>query len=196
MLNNDTEEMLWIKKASICVPILTFCLCISYLPPENSSRHVRAETFFDILLENVYMYHHEGIFVICGDLNGRIGSHSDYIEGVDKIPERSILDYKHNKHGETLIDFLLRADMCVMNGRGRTNDFTSVSLKGASLVDYCIVHHDDLQKICDFRVTRACEVFEKMGVWVISTLSTQFLITHYCHGLSLYQVLLILILVH
>ena len=59
LLNNDNEEMLWLKMSSICVPILNLCLCISYLPPENSSRHVRAETFFDILLENVYMYRHE-----------------------------------------------------------------------------------------------------------------------------------------
>ena len=49
-----------------------------------------------------------------------------------------------------------------MNGRGRTNDFTSVSLK-ASVIDYCIVHHDDLQKICNFRVTQAREVFDKTG---------------------------------
>ena len=53
-----------------------------------------------------------------------------------------------------------------------------VSLEGASVVDYCIVHNDDLQKICIFRVTRAREVF----VWVISTLNSQFLIIHYCHG--------------
>ena len=93
LLNNDTEDMLWIKMTSICVPILTFCICISYLPPENSSRYVCAETFFDILLGKVYMYRHEGMVIICGDLKGRIGSHSDYIEGVDKIPERSVLDY-------------------------------------------------------------------------------------------------------
>ena len=50
-----------------------------------------------------------------------------------------------------------------MNGRGRTNDFTSVSLKGALVADCCIVHHDDLQKICNFRHFRAREVFDRTG---------------------------------
>jgi hypothetical protein len=47
--------------------------------------------------------------------------------------------------------FLFNIDMCMLNGRNNVcNDFTSVSTKGKSLVDYCFVNHCMLQNFVDF----------------------------------------------
>ena len=35
--------------------------------------------------------------------------------------------------------------MCILNGRDFIkNDFTSVSVKGSAVVDYCLVNHENL----------------------------------------------------
>lgn len=58
-----------------------------------------------------------------------------------------------------LIDFLINSNFCILNGRENTkNDFTSVSTKGASVVDYCFVSHSDLHMFRDFHVYRTSEL--------------------------------------
>ena len=48
--------------------------------------------------------------------------------------------------------------MCMLNGRNFiNNDFTSISTKGCSVVDYCLVSHDNLQMFTDFTVVRAVD---------------------------------------
>ena len=74
---------------------------------------------------------------MCGDYNARSGDLQDYIEGVDDIGDRDIVDYTINKHGEIMCEFLLSSSCCILNGRNyTTNDFTS---KDCSVVDYCFV---------------------------------------------------------
>ena len=43
-----------------------------------------------------------GQYYICGDFNSRlkVGDMVDYIEGVDKVPPRDVLDFSKNAHGE------------------------------------------------------------------------------------------------
>ena len=48
-----------------------------------------------------------GRVVICGDMNSRLGHFEDFIEGVDDIPPRNILDYNSNGHGTLFGDFLI-----------------------------------------------------------------------------------------
>ena len=61
-----------------------------------------------------------------------------------KICERNV-DFKTNYYGNVLLEFLINSNLCLLNGRNFThNDFTSISAKGSSVVDYCIVSQDDL----------------------------------------------------
>ena len=76
---------------------------------------------------------------VYGDFNVRCGDLNDFIRGVDCIPDREIIDFHLNKYGELLIDFLINTNMCFLNGRGKNNDFTSVSTNGRAVVDYCFV---------------------------------------------------------
>ena len=64
-----------------------------------------------------YDYQNDGDVIICGDFNSRCGDESDYIEGVDNIPQREVLDYKLNPYGELPLDFLTDCNLCMLNGR-------------------------------------------------------------------------------
>lgn len=38
--------------------------------------------------------------IICGDFNSRIGDMPDYIEGVDDVTDRNVVDYNKNAYGD------------------------------------------------------------------------------------------------
>ena len=56
--------------------------------------------FYTDLTSQVYMYQNIGKFYIMGDLNSRCSDVSDYIEGVDDVPIRQVIDYGSNSNGE------------------------------------------------------------------------------------------------
>ena len=146
-----------------------FYTCVCYLPPNNSSRQVDVSEFFDSLLCNIYTFQNLGPLFICGDFNSRIGDNVDFISGVDDVIDRNVVDFSTNMYGDKLLTFLIDSNMCVLNGRNYThNDFTSISVKGSSVVDYCIVHQDNLELFSDFNVItvtrdRGFYVFFKNG---------------------------------
>ncbi len=39
----------------------------------------------------------------------------DFIEGVDEVPKRDIVDTTVNQHGELLCELLINANMCMLN---------------------------------------------------------------------------------
>ena len=60
-------------------------LFVCYLPAAEFTRHVDAEAFYCSLLEQIYAYQNMGQMFICGDLNSRVGTDTDFIEGVDDV---------------------------------------------------------------------------------------------------------------
>ena len=137
ILDANTDGIMWIsltpKATGECI-----CICICYLPPENSTRAVDAESFFATLMEQIYIYQNTGKIIICGDFNSRCGLEQDIIEGVDDVMPREILDENLNSHGNHFLDLLTDTNFCMLNGRVGTNDFTSVSYRGLAVVDYVI----------------------------------------------------------
>ena len=91
---------------------------------------------------------------ICGDFNSRLGDLVDYIEGVNEVPPRDILDFSKNAHGQHFCNFLTDSNCCVLNGRvdPQKNDFTSVSVKGKAVFDYFAVPYTSLQYIKSFEI--------------------------------------------
>jgi len=101
-------------------------------------------------LTNIYEYKKEGLIFICGDFNCRRGTMDDIIVGVDDVPQRSIIDYSAYYYGELLIYFLINTNMIMLNGRKSSyNNFTSVSVKGSSVVDNCLIPHEKLDVYTD-----------------------------------------------
>ena len=163
VLDTAHEGILWLQLASKHDDH-KFSVCVCYLPPQGSSRATDPHEFYENLLTQVSIYQKDGPFYICGDFNSRLGENVDYIEGVDDIPPRVALDTRKNGYGDLLCEFLLSANMCVLNGRnGGKDDYTSVSPRGLAVVDYCVIPHEDLDHYQDFVVHRASQLFKDTG---------------------------------
>ena len=55
--------------------------------------------------------------------------------------------------------FFDNANMCMLNGRSlHENNATSISVHGSSVVDYCLVAHDQVCKFNDFKVSLTTDV--------------------------------------
>ena len=81
---------------------------------------------------------------LCGDYNARVGRGSDIINDVDDLPDRKIIDNVKNSHGDVLLEFLRDTQTCILNGRltADFDNYTSLSTRGKSVVDYIITPHD------------------------------------------------------
>ncbi|CAG2252849.1 unnamed protein product [Mytilus edulis] len=163
VLDTSFEGILWVsfkhKNSDF-----RFNICVAYLPPENSTRQVDKDVFFDTLITQVYEHQNSGPFLICGDFNSRCGDENDYIVGVDDLCPRDVVDFKRNSYGNTFIDFLVSVNCCILNGRNFVNnDYTCVSTKGCSVVDYCIVPYDYLHLFSNFAVIRANDLVTLAG---------------------------------
>ncbi|CAC5387295.1 unnamed protein product [Mytilus coruscus] len=90
------------------------------------------------------------------DWNSRVSDMPDFIEGIDILPERNVVDFTNNSYGDIFCEFLSNVNCCILNGKNfLSNDFTFISTRGTSVVDYCIVPYGYLNKFVDFEVIRA-----------------------------------------
>ena len=119
-----------------------------------------ANAFYNHVLAQRYRNTNVDMTVIAGDLNGRVGNMKDFIDTVDMIPEREILDTGSNLHGQALIEFLLESQCCLLNGRFKPeqNAFTNITGKGSSVVDYMIVPHVNFKNCTSFSVETCSDI--------------------------------------
>ncbi|VDI24173.1 Hypothetical predicted protein [Mytilus galloprovincialis] len=111
------------------------------------------------------MYQNEGTVCISGDFNSRIGYNTDFIEGVDRIPSREVIDKTENHYGDLFVDFLVDSNFCVLNGRiGNENNYTCVSKKGKSVVDYVVVPHESIPSVSDFKVNTISDMIDRYNM--------------------------------
>ena len=89
-------------------------------------------------------------------LTSELGENEDFIAGVDNLPPRNVIDFQTNQYCDGFLDFLVSINMCVLNGRNsKQNDFTSISVKGTSSVNYCLVPYESLERFDEFEVIRS-----------------------------------------
>ena len=103
-------------------------------------------------MKKVYEYQSEGEIILCGDFNARMGSEPDYIEGVDVVKPREVIDTSTYSSCDILADFLIDCNLCMLNGRLGKNDFTHISTHGKSVVDYVFIPHEQVTNFCEFQV--------------------------------------------
>ena len=165
MLDDTYEGILWLKLIHKQGGDSIVC-CVCYLPPINSTRNVDSSEFLDNLMCQMQEFVDQSLFYLCGDFNARISNFDDFISGVDFIPDRHIVDYNSNKHGDDLVEFLINSYCCVLNGRNNTsNDFTFIGLQGASVVDYCIVPYEKLNLFDSFEVIRMSDKLNDLNLF-------------------------------
>ena len=131
---------------------MPYVVCVCYLPPSESTRLNDPELFYSTLLEQVYSYQNDGRIYICGVFNSRAGDASEFIEGVDDLTPRDVIDHTSNVNGDLLVEFLEDSGLCLVNGRVGHSDFTHVSHRGKSVVDHVCVPYEQLPFVTDFHV--------------------------------------------
>ncbi len=132
----------------------TFAVINGYLPPENTVWGRDATQFMCHILSLIYMLCNCDAVYLVGDVNSKLGNLNDFISDIDDIPMRQVIDSAKNKHGDAFLDFLIESKMCVLNGRvtPEFDNFTCVSPKGSSVVDYIAVSHDNIYNCNYFKV--------------------------------------------
>ena len=104
---------------------------------------------------------------------------------MDNLPERDVIDYCINKEGETLCNFLIDTNCCILNGRNHVeNGYTYVGTQGSSVVDYCLIPYEALDRVKEFRVHLEKDLFNRSNLLGIIDLST----SHPDHSLLSWEV--------
>ncbi|VDH94851.1 Hypothetical predicted protein [Mytilus galloprovincialis] len=64
-----------------------------------------------------------------------------------------------------LCGFLVDSNFCVLNGRiGNENNYTCVSKKGKSVVDYVVVPHESIPSVSDFKVNTISDLIDRYNM--------------------------------
>ena len=94
----------------------------------------------------LYLHSYADSCFCFGDFNARLSNEADGIPLVDNIHARNVIDFTLNKHGESFLDFLKESRMVITQGRvAGQNNFTSVSARGKSCVDFMAVSLENIE---------------------------------------------------
>ena len=70
-----------------------------------------------------------------------------------------------NKYSELLSEFLINMNCCILKGRNMlSNDFTCIKGQAASVVDYCLIPHEDLNKFSEFSVHKTTDLINDINI--------------------------------
>ena len=113
----------------------------------------------------MHQYCTNEMFYICGDFNASCSDFQDLIEGVDSVQSRHVIDFTYNRYGELLCDFLIDTNCCILNDRNMSsNNYTCIKSQGASVVDYCLVPHEDLNKFTQVKVHKMTDLINEFEI--------------------------------
>ena len=143
------------------------CLYVVYLPPERSIRGRNSDSFFEYLLSKSYLYIDHDLNIVCGDLNARVADKIDYALNVDDtVSDRTCIDTGYNKHGESLLEFCKDSKFLIVNGRvtADKDDFTFVSTRGKSVVDYILTPQTDIDFFEEAKVLLVSDVISEYNL--------------------------------
>ena len=168
VIDDSLEDVLWVelKRKDDHLIGEGLILGICYIPPELSGRSVNVEEIYERIGDQILNYKEMGKVILCGDFNGRCGSIQESVVadfGVEIVQERKVVDLVKNYSGELLMELMQDHNMCMLNGRGNdnSNNFTCISGRGKSVVDYCITPIDNMNDLKNFEIVTMndfCEI--------------------------------------
>ena len=137
-------------------------LFVCYLSPETSHWGRDSQCMFSFLTQQVYLLSDVDYLFILGEFNARLGNSQDIIVNIDDVICRAVIDKTRNSHGDSLVEFLHETKMCILNGRinPESNDYTSVTNRGKSVVDYIITRHDLLTACDNFKIYHSHDLID------------------------------------
>ena len=118
-------------------------------------------------MSQLYINNDADAIFICGDLNARCGNGIDTLLDDSDIPERHVMDTcTVNLYGEKLIDFVRDMTLCIVNGRvsPEKDNYTSISNRGRSVVDYILTQQHFLSNCNDFAVHTVTDLIEQFNL--------------------------------
>ena len=193
LLDNSHEDIISISLTNIhTAESVGICSC--YLPPSNSSRGDKSVEFFNVMRMMVLKLQEFDNFIICGDFNARISKKIDFDATFCsfEIPTRLAIDpTTSNSNGNALLDFTNECDLCILNGRfgPNSNKYTSVSAKGAAVVDYALVSVCNFAKFKAFRVEYTADLLSTFDIEIDGPISDHsVLLWNICSGMNTAQV--------
>ncbi len=144
----------------------TIVLFVCYIAPFASPYGKNITDTLGHLIAEMYLNNDSDQIYLCGEYNGRIGELSDAVEGIDIVPKRTLSDNIVHGHGELLIDFMQDAKLCILNGRisPEIDNYTCISPRGASVVDYIITPHDVYYKCPTLNIYIMTELMDKCNL--------------------------------
>lgn len=168
----------------------SFVIYCCYLSPDNSVWGRDPTSFFSHLITQLYVTQDHDLVFLCGDLNGRVGKMHDTVNEIDNVCQRKVLDTVKGGHGEAIIDFVKDSNLAIVNGRitPEKDNFTFLSTRGRSVVDYFLTPHDCIKFCKDFTVHTMSELLLEFDLYSLlsnvckspdhSMLSLQFYCTY------------------
>ncbi|UYV78723.1 hypothetical protein LAZ67_16002554 [Cordylochernes scorpioides] len=157
-LHSTEKDNIWISiflSQNIGTDKPTTCLLFVYLPPNELYQNnlVRLTKYMEKQITDGKE------LILIGDLNIRTGGLGGLYNPTNLqlslVSERKARDLVISPLAEGLLEFLEDNSLTIINGRStgdREGDFTYVSERGSSTIDYCIVSQGILEKISDFRI--------------------------------------------
>jgi hypothetical protein len=134
-----------------------FYIAVVYMAPDFGSAKEANQNLLDELSEDIYFFREQGRICIVGDFNCRIGELSSKIEresegeGEEIIYKRKSQDKKVNSAGRNFLKFMNDHNLIILNGIGRKAPFTSVQVRGCSVIDYIITDQEVYEKLKKFK---------------------------------------------
>ena len=99
-----------------------------------------------------------------GDYNSLVGDRQEFIEGVDELCEREIIDTNENAYSDIFVDFLVNSNCVMLNGRNNIeNYYTYLSTTRSSVVHYEVVRHSLLPYCQNIVIIRTKSLFTAAG---------------------------------
>ena len=141
---------------------------VCYLPPVNTTWVYDSNAFFAHLISELYMNNYADVTLLAGDFNARIGNGHDVDYSIDSdIPLRKSIENVKSGHGDQFLEFLNDTKLAIINGRvnPENDNFTFLSSRGQSCVDYMVVPHDCLSSVSYFNVDLASDLVNKYNAF-------------------------------
>lgn len=150
---------------------MIFTYVLAYLPPSNSSYTKKLDVdLIELIEKDISCFKQKGDVLICGDLNARTSTETDFIvndssfhlplfdscKPDDQIMFRKNMDENTDERGKGIVDLCISNQLRIVNGRfigDLLGQYTCFNSHGQSTVDYLISNEELMNQLLYFKVS-------------------------------------------
>ena len=143
----EIEDRLWIRIVRNNENVF---LGVWYMPPKGTTGFYGSHTYWESLSEELSYLQDRGKVIIAGDFNARTATMCPR-----GMQQRVSQDKATNDFGKYLLDLCNQHELRILNGlvdKEHSCNYTCVTPRGASVVDYVVISNQMLQDVMSFVV--------------------------------------------